>query len=91
MKDIVFVQRNWREAFFQPIAVSGGLDDLTQANIRYELGKEVEWLIRIPDPNEGLNLRLAKIETLLLAHEGNISSFDSYYEYRKLFYEWVLT
>lgn len=88
MKDIVFVQRNWKDDFFAPIAVSGDLDNETQGQIRYELGKEVEWLIRVPNPEAYINLRLAKIAMLI--DSGNISSFDPYFNYRKMFLEYVL-
>lgn len=90
MKDIVFVQRNWKDDFFEPIAVSASLDDETAGTIRYEIGKEVEWLIRMPHPYDSVDLRLAKIDLLIAEHGDDVTDFDAYYVYRKAFFEYVL-
>lgn len=88
MKDIQFVQRHWKDDFFGPIAQY--LDPVEAGRIRYELGKEVEWLIRTPNLQETIQLRMDKWDALLEAHEGSISQFDPDYIYRRQFFEYVL-
>jgi len=89
-KDKVFIQRFWIPEFFQPLAVSGSLDATTQANIKVEIYKEVEWVLRNPNFEDDTVIRLDKIQDLLTANEDDITVFDQYYVYRRLFFEWIL-
>lgn len=90
MKDTTFVQRYWKTDFLTPLAVSAGLDDFTKSIVAYEVGKEVEWLLRMLEPEGSLNLRVAKIDMLMTQYEGDISHFDQYANYRRAFFEYVL-
>jgi len=89
-KDKVFIQRYWKTEFFEPIAVSGSIDDSTQVSIKTELAKEVEWVVRSPDFETNAILRIDKIDALLAANEDDITEFDQYSQYRRLFFEWIL-
>ena len=91
MKDILFVQRNWRQGYFDPLAEAEALDAETQANIRYALGKEIEWMIRIPDPHQLIQLRRDKIDQLVTAHGVDAVGFDPYYIYRRGLYDYALS
>lgn len=89
MKTKETVQRTWITEFVNPIAVSGSFSNETRAELKVEIAKEVDWVVQAPNYVEMIPLRVDKIDSLLAAHDNDISGFDPFYAYRKLFFEWV--
>ena len=83
------IQRNWENSWLIP--ATSGVSDEERANIKLEIAREVEWMTRVPDLDAQLAARIDKVDTLLAAHDNDISAFDTFWSYRKSFWQFVLS
>ena len=93
MKDKLTIQRNWDSEWFTPYAEAEGLSEDFKFAAKAELRKEVYWIATFPmneDLESSISIRISKIENLAAQNSGSASSFDPYFEQRKLFFEWAI-
>jgi len=93
-KTKIEIQRRWELDWFIPLKESLSLTADQAAFTKEALLKEVGWIVTIPESInyfEQIAIRLQKINTLDVIYDGDLSGFDDYQNYRKLFFEWCLT
>jgi hypothetical protein len=78
-------------AWIDQLAEDNGWTLNQKGEAKLALLPEIDWMIRVKDLEVMLSARLSKINTLLLANEGNLSSFDSFWSERKALLEWMQT
>lgn len=88
MKGKIEIQRGWKNWLKDLASVSGFPQSYT-GELMIELGREVDWALKIDNLEDSINAREDKINVLLEAHEGNINSFDPIWPIRLQFWEWM--
>lgn len=84
------IQNSWL-AWLDQRAIDYALTDVQKSNLKLKLANEVDWMIRSFDFEQNLQLRLNKINSLLSAHDNDLTSFDADWQARKDFLEWMQT
>ena len=87
--DVAHISRNWRAEWLDVVAVSAGLTDDEKAEVRFEVGKDVCWLVSIPEPEVHVLRRKTKLQ--FLDSRDLAINFDPLYQYRISFFEYALT
>lgn len=86
----VEIQNSWLQ-WLNDRAAMDGLTAPQRAALKSQLAAEVEWMIRVPDLEQNLQLRLNKITALLAENDGSLAAFDVWWEQRQAFLQWMQT
>lgn len=86
----VQIQNDWL-AWLDERAELDALDAHDKGLLKLELAREMAWAIGAIDLEADLTGRAAKYADLLLAHDGDLSSFDVWWVQRQAFIAWMAT